>query len=339
MFGDIFEHEAEKIIEKLPPKLKKKYYLQNSIYLGNGLIFNDGNFNLYTENLTGPILRRQDDHLAGAVLKNKNGDLFSRHGNLHSHTASKCFSYIIRKAIDNSIQNEKESTKLDVKEIELECKQIVDKANESETEVIKREVLKNSLQHITPEEAFKRMRITEKDFLEGKVNVDKIERAIVGVIDWENSIYKKLGMIYCNPSVCFREYSQEDIGRTELMPHKAGIILESGEIVTFSNDDKLENINLGLLNKGKSLVGSIKYRIMKRNAKTLISLSDNYGSKGESVEDTFSKQIAMWKKFYNQDTLTMSLTQNQKTVIKNLCTFFDITKNNIRFLSESTIEI
>lgn len=340
LMGEIYKIEAEKIINKLPSKEKSKYYLKNSIYLGNGAVFNNENFNLYTENLTGPILKRQDDHMIGAVLKNKDGKLFSSYDNLHSHTASKCFSFIVRKVIENSLKNEQgENIKLNIKEIEAECNQIIEKANLNETEVIKREVLKNSLTTISVEEALKRMQVSEKDFLEGKINTDKIDKSIVGVVDWEGSVYKNLNWVYCNPSVCFREYTQEEIGRAEIMPHKEGIILESGELATLSNEDRIETVNLALLNKGKSLTGSIKYRIMKRNGKSFISLSDNYGSKGDGIEDTFAKQIAIWKKLYNQNTLTTSLTKNQKTVIKNLCTFFGVNPKNIRFLSESTIEI
>jgi len=338
-FGDTFKEEAEKLVRDMPPKHQKKYFVSGKMYVGNGVIFNNQQFNVYLENLTGIILKRQDDHMIGSILKNSDGDMLSRYDNLHGHTASKMFKYILKNVILNSIENEQEFKPLDVKAIEKECNKIIESANVNETEVIKREVLKNSLEHITPEEAFARMRITEKDFLEGKVNIDKINRSIVGIVDWKDSIYKKISWIYCNPNVCFKEYKLEDINCTEIMPHKKGVILASGELVTISNEEKLEHINLALLNKGKSLEGSIKYTIMKRNGKNVITLSDNYGSKGENLEDTFSKQIEMWKRTYNQNTFTMFLTKKQEIVIKNLCTYFDVNKNNIRFLLESTIII
>ena len=338
-FGEAFEGEAKYYIQSLPPKERKKYYIKDKMYLGNGLIENNGNLNFYTENLTGTILKRNDDHRAGVVLKNNQGKIMTEEDNLHTHTTAKCFEYILQSVIKNSIQNETENKSLDIKEMEKECNKFIDIANASETEIIKRMVLKNSLEHISPEEAMKRMQITEKDFLKGKVNVEKIDNAIVGIVDWGDSLYKKLQWVYTNPSVCFREYSKENIRCTELSEHKEGIILCNGELAILSKDFNLEYENLSLLIKQKNLKGSVKYRIMKRNGKTFIALSDNYGSRKNIIKEDFDSQIKHWKEEYKEDKLSVDLTEQQNIVIKNLCVFFDIADNNIKYKKDTGINI
>ena len=330
LLGEQYEDEAKKVVESLPAKQRKRYYVKNKMYLGNGLIENKNNFNFYGENLTGVILNRNDDHRMGGVLKDNKGQFLIDDDNLHTHTISKCFSYILKSVIQNSIINETTETSLDIKEMEGVCNQIIDTANSSETEIIKRKVLENSLEHISPEEAFKRMRITEKDFMEGTISTEKIDKAIVGVVDWGDSVYRQLSYVYSNPSVCFREYDKESIKCTELYQHKEGIILSNGEVVPFKDENTLEMVNLSLLNCSKKLEGSIKYKIMKKNGKPFIVLSDNYGSREHVIKKDFASQIKYWKQEYNEDVLTVEFSEKQQIVIKNLCVFFDIDKNNIK---------
>lgn len=339
LLGEKFEDEVIKIIDKLPARERKKYYIKGKIYLGNGIIVNEDNFNFYGENLTGTILKRNDDHRMGSVLKDGKGDFLIDDENIHSHTMSKCFSYILNAVINNSIINEQEQQSLSFLDFKDVCNQFISNANSNETEMIKRKVLENSLEHITPEEAFKRMRVTEKDLLEGNVDLYNVDKIIVGLVDWDGSIYQKLKYVYSNPSVCFREYSKENINCTELFNHKEGIILNSGEVVPFNSGDTDENINLALMCSGKKLEGSVKYKIAKRNRKYFIVLYDNYGSREYVIKKDFISQIKYWKQEYKVDKFTLKLSEPQKTVIKNLCVFFDVDKNNIKIKSEQGINI
>ena len=58
--------------------------------------------------------------------------------------------------------------------------------------------------------------------------------------------------------------------------------------------------------------------------------------RGENeIKNNFESQIKYWEQEYKEDVLTVEFSEKQKIVIKNLCTFFDIDKNNIKFTKES----
>lgn len=339
-FGEDYREQAKEKIDNLPRKEREKFYLEKFLYIGNGVIFNDQDFNLYAQNLNGSVLELEDDHLIGSVMKNEKGEFLSDKDNLHSHTVSKCLKLIINKVIENSLVNQQNFKELDLREIEKECNEIINVANANETEMIKRRVLQLSLQIVPVKEALRRMGITEKDFLTHKVTIESINKNFVGRIDYAGTIYEKIKYVKnLNSNVKKQVYNKENIIVTELMPHNKGIITSEGNLIYLDKNDAFENVNLAMMLQKFDPIGSIRYSIEKQNGEKVIVLSDNYGSRYATIKSTFESQILDWLHEYADNNLTVQLSEKQKIVLRNLCTFFNIKSKNIMHNNERGLKI
>ena len=86
-------------------------------------------------------------------------------------------------------------------------------------------------------------------------------------------------------------------------------------------------------------IGSVKYMIKRENDKDYLYLSDNYGSRYVVFKDTFNSLICNWQQEYADNKLTIQLSDLQKTVLKNLCVFFNTSTNNIVYDTEKEFRV
>lgn len=329
-FGEDYRSEAKEHVESLPKKEQDKYFVENFLYIGNGLVVNGRDFNLFAQNLRGSVLGVEDDHLIGSILKDANGNLLNEKDNIHSYTVSKCFTAIFRKVLENAILNLTQFTELDLEEIEADCKNIIDIANSNETEEIKRQVLKHSLTIVPIEKVLQMLRIKEKDIIFGRTDLKTIERQFVGRVDYSNTIYERIKRIgYINKSVGTREYTKKDIVAAEILPHDRGIITKDGNLIPLKKEDSFATINLAMMLQKIDPIGSIKYTVKKENGSYYIHISDNFGSRYVELKDTFRSLIKAWEDEYGDNNLTIELSAFQKSALKNLCTYFNVSTKNI----------
>lgn len=315
--------------------------------IGCGIIErNENTINLYTENLS-----PDDNHFLAIVNRDENWNLKYEQVNFTAEVASQCMAYALAKGVLNSIINyfSNKLTEIDLNNIVEECQSIIDSANISKKGVeINKLNNKKIEEYIRANTVFKfkdvlkELDIKETDILSGLIPINSFIKDFKGIVDYSGTVYNAPSNIkttYIYDKANYRMFDKQEIYALEICD-KFGFVTSNGELALCPQ--RKDIINLSLYHKlfnGLDLTNSIKIEIENINGENYLILSDNYGCRNNTNIKTAKALKKEWIELYDNCPLTITPSKKQRIAIKNFCTNYDISSNNIIYNSSQTMQI
>ena len=310
--------------------------------IGCGVIEqSDNTVSLYTEHIS-----NENDHDINRIKRDKKWKLDVDQSNYSftAEAASICHASALEYAILNSIENFNSDTYVpfELNVVAEDCQSIINVFNNSEQgQKINAENERKIQEYIqlnteVPfKQALKEAGVLEKDIIAGMRPINSFIRSHKGIIIY-SGLYKKIkdnAKFYINSFAKKRIATKENVVSLEIC-HETGFILNNGDLMPANSKSLIYyNALYAKLFEGFDLKDSIKFEISSINGEKCLVISDNYGSDG-AVFTKMADLQSNWKT-YDNSALTISPTKEQKIVIKNICTQFNISEQNIIYATHN----